>query len=249
MKKNISFIGFLSVIFILSSCVQKNQTDKAEHIVDSIRIPSDNFQIDTIREDITEETANIKYSKKEIDSIMGILNERIPASPFTHNIESWWVAEPENKIYVGMIVMNNEKINTFKKQILNSPAIIFKETIIKKPEEPICTSCGFTMIAEPDNYNLPVKTINVRIDNNTVKEGNTGDYFYMEYYNGDEWETVRLNYIFNSIGHPLYAHESRSFTINLQPETYNYKAGKYRIYKRINTENKNYLLMAAFTLS
>lgn len=76
----------------------------------------------------------------------------------------------------------------------------------------------------------------------------TGEYFYLEFYDGSDWKKVPLNYFFNSIGYSIKANETVIYKINIQPKAYKYKAGKYRIFKQVLVDKKNYSLIAEFSL-
>lgn len=239
-------ICFLVIIF---SCCSKLSTppsdgEKADTVTAEVKYAE--LRSDSIVETQTE--SDHKYSLKELNKLMDYLNGKIDKSPVKHNVQAWAVDELEKRIEVQLIVCNAEKIAEFMKQVSNSPAIIFSEVISHRPSGELCGSCGFVMVASPNVYKLPVEKINVKITNNTEAEGLTGEYFYMEYYNGNDWEKVPLNSFFNSIGYPIEASQTRNLIVNIQPDTYQYKSGKYRIFKTISVNKKDYSLIAEFRL-
>jgi len=192
-------------------------------------------------------TEQINYSEEELNVIMDSLAKIIKPelSPY-YNITGLGVLN--GYIEVSLIDSTMQKINEFRKYIMNLPAIRFRQAIAEKPKNKECISCGFDIAAVPAEYTLPTESIKITIKNNLQEEGVTGDGFFIEYLENEEWKPVRLNYNFNSIGYPILPGNSKTFTIDLQTKTYNYKPGKYRIYKTISINKTQYSLIADFNL-
>lgn len=245
------FVNILSSLFLLASlgsCSSPSSTHTDENksdvkVSDTIRVQEAG---DSIKEVITG--SKRQFTSKELPELMDYLNEQIEKTPIKYNVQAWALMEVEKQIKVQLIVCNEKTINEFKKYVIDSPFIIFKEVESHRPTEEVCESCGFKMIASPAVYKLPVRDISVKISNNTKEEGMTGEYFYIEYYSETNWEKVPLNSFFNSLGYPVEAHQIRVFSVNIQPEVYDYKAGKYRVYKRIIIDKKTYALISEFRI-
>lgn len=244
------FYVILSALFILYGCKPSNKKqDDSTSFRKASREPAvqDEELTDSIRA-IEFDNKGRKYSAKELSKIMDTLNVRIDKSILKHNIQMWAISESENRIEVMLIGGNQEKIATFKSTVMNSPAIIFTEEDSSRPTEEVCNSCGLSMVVAPAVYKLPIKEIEVQMTNTTNKEVITGEYFYLEFYDGSDWKKVPLNYFFNSLGYMIEANEIKTYKVNIQPKAYKYKAGKYRIFKKVSVGKKNYNLVAEFNL-
>lgn len=245
------FLFVFALFFFLIGCKQKLTESKQDLVVIN-ELDSSDCQMRglCLKEIITDSIADkflsiTDLTLKESSELMDVLYERINASPVKHNLSMWYVVE--NRVHVNLIDCTEVKVAEFEKQIIRSPAIVFEESAIPTPP-PICDTCGFTMSTNAANYFLPVDTIEVTIRNENTFEGMTGSSFLIEYYEKGAWRGVPLNYLFNSIGYDIYAKQSASFTIDLQPLTYDYKGGRYRVYKKVFAGDKDFSVVAYFTI-
>lgn len=237
------FLNLFLVLIFLTGCKQKNNNDNM-----SGNNAAEN-QIEILSEDKVEIIDDeSKFTNKELTLIMDSLNNILETTSIRHNLQSWWVDESKNRVVVNMIVCNKEKIEEFKKYVMNSSAILFEEVEVVKPEGIVCDGCGLEMKVIPHNLKLPVSKIKVKITNNNEEDAMTGELFFIEHFDGDNWVGVPLNYSFNSIGYIMKARKSWEIEINLQPQTYNYKQGKYRIYKQVSYNKEDYILTAEFII-
>ena len=237
------FLHILLLLILVTGCNQKNNSD------DASREKSLDNLIENPQEDGAEFIDNeSKFTDKELTRIMDSLNNIIGMTSVRHNLQSWWVDESKNRVIVNMIVCNKEKIAEFKQSVMNSPAILFEEVEDVKPEGIICDSCGFGMKVLPHKLKLPVSKLKIKITNNNEGEGMTGELFFIERFDGNNWKAVPLNYTFNSIGYMMKARKTWEIGVNLQPEVYDYKEGKYRIYKQVLYNKEHYILTAEFII-
>lgn len=158
------------------------------------------------------------------------------------------ILENPNRVVVTLADPDTEHINDFKKNILDSPAIVFEKSVYQKPKGDYCDSCNVEMKVVPNNISLPVDRIRIFIINNTDSEIITGEQFYLEYFQSGEWVLVKLIYNFNSIAFLVDAGDSLFIKTNLQPKTHQYVAGKYRIYKTVRIKDKTYVLSSDFEI-
>jgi len=75
-----------------------------------------------------------KYSFKTLTEIMDILNaykQTKPDDPVSSNFNSYEILDNQNKIVVNLDEYNQEQVDAFKTQVLDSPAIEFKKAVGK----------------------------------------------------------------------------------------------------------------------
>jgi len=244
------YILILCTLFLLCTNCKRNNRISADAEENGFPAKSINDTIQgTSPEADSVVSSDYKFTGESLEEIMDFLNKRIKETLVRHNVPGWGVIDSENRIYVDMIVYNEEKIAEFRKYVMDSPIIVFREIKNRRPEGEDCETCGFKIVASPNTYRKPLSKINVNISNdNDTGEGVSGEYFFIEYLNSGKWETVPLNYSHNSIGYPVEAGKSRNIEVNLQPETYDYKAGSYRVYKTVSYNGKSYVLIAGFII-
>lgn len=95
-------------------------------------------------------------------------------------------------------------------------------------------------------------TIVVSILNGTSQEVTTGEYYEVERFIDEEdfkgWQKLPLDMFFIDIAYILQAGESKDFQILLNPESYKYESGKYRICKKASTEKGQHDLFFNFEI-
>ncbi len=101
--------------------------------IKDIDISQDKFQksIDTELgiNDFTVKSA--MYSYNELNSVMDMLNSYKSNNPddiVANNFNIYWLSDRENTIVVELDEMNEEQISLFKKAVIDSPIITFKES-------------------------------------------------------------------------------------------------------------------------
>lgn len=90
------------------------------------------------------------------------------------------------------------------------------------------------MIVEPSNMKLSLMgKVKLAVKNNTSESLSLGQQFSIEFYNGKNWEMLPVtdHILFEDIAYVISPGETKELTINLKPKSFNYKSGRYRIYK------------------
>lgn len=95
----------------------------------------------------------------------------------------------------------------------------------------------------------------VLMTNNTNEKITTGEHYFIEHFNGDEW--IKLPFFneiaFHDVGYQLSPSESKEFYVNLYSNKYTYETGQYRVVKYYlkrdyqQTKTENYIY-APFTI-
>ena len=78
------------------------------------------------------------YSYNELNSVMDTLNAfklNNPDDPIANNFNIYWLSDKDNQIIVELDEMNEAQIERFKKNVIDSPMIIFKESSGKPVKE------------------------------------------------------------------------------------------------------------------
>jgi len=91
------------------------------------------------------------------------------------------------------------------------------------------------MTSRRDTYPSSINEIYVTIENNTLVEYYANLAYTIEYLNGSIWDKVPLNFAVNYPLGLLPPGESGEFTIYLYHKQYNYKPGRYRICKTVES--------------
>ncbi|MDR2954187.1 MAG: hypothetical protein LBV43_03815 [Prevotella sp.] len=249
MKQVLEFIFLLCILLTLNSCKQSTSksSDTVETGSESVIDATDNILLEDTTE-LQQYDPDRKFSIKELTEVMDTLNSRMGETPMKYSTSAWALDEGKNRVVVYLINYNKENINKFRREVIDTPAILFVEVKINKPHHPVCDTCGFSMTVRPEVYKRPVTKINVVIDNKSKSKLMGGEDFFIEYSDNGSWYPVRLNYTFNSLGYIIEKNASRDFEINIQPEIYDYKPGKYKIYKTVSQDGEHYNLIAEFEI-
>ena len=94
---------------------------------------------------------------------------------------------------------------------------------------------------------LPLDSITVEIVNNTESTCITGEAYTIEQRVNDVWTILPIKprkdgavYAFNDIGYELAPHNSRLFTIHVEPDKYDFERGReYRIVKELSKSRQS----------
>jgi hypothetical protein len=92
-----------------------------------------------------------------------------------------------------------------------------------------------TMYFKSGKIPLGSENITLVIKNNTSTAFSYGSYFTMDYFNGKEWESFELKYLFTMEGYVIKPRTTKEMDVWLAPDLHSYKAGKYRITKSFST--------------
>lgn len=88
------------------------------------------------------------------------------------------------------------------------------------------------------------------IVNNSKERVTTEDFFFVQYSNDETWEKVKAfdKVVFNDMAYIVGPGGSKEFQLNLTPNQYKYKLGKYRISKKVIVEKKEKVLNTNFVV-
>lgn len=126
---------------------------------------------------------------------------------------------------------------------LNNPEQEIPVTVMENQNaEPV------TIWMETTTYPLGTKKVTVSVSNHTQSELYADEYYYIERFNGTDWNQIPLNLYFIDIAYILKPLESRDFSIGLHPDEYNYTPGRYRVSKTVNAQDQKMDLTAEFNL-
>lgn len=137
--------------------------------------------------------------------------------------------EEEKNLIINPVVSNNSKVGDN----------ISKNGIEMTTEAIDINSDNFDKLGE----------LEVVISNNTLSNIYADRYYSVEYYNGNSWAKVPLDFGVKDIQVILPPDSAENFSINIHPTQYDYKPGKYRICKTVvDEEGKKHNLTAEFTI-
>lgn len=156
-------------------------------------------------------------------------------------------------VSVKLIMYDEEHIRDFKTYAMNSPWVVLSKVTGYYPQGVVCRDTNmFVMKVSPNVYPDTVSQIEISISNRTSEEAMAGTDYYVEYYNGIQWDWLPQGGIFTALGLPVSPKQTRDgFTACLDPHIHKNKPGHYRVTKTISTMDirKNYVLTASFYLS
>jgi hypothetical protein len=92
---------------------------------------------------------------------------------------------------------------------------------------------SITLQITPQEVPLQSGTFKLAIKNNSSKTIEYGTNFILAYWNKNEWQQVKLNFVFTDILLIQDPHTTKEVNENLMPELHNFKAGRYRYIKEI----------------
>jgi hypothetical protein len=155
----------------------------------------------------------------------------------------------QNTNYKNNGKQNNVKVNIWPNLTENTP--ITKRTSVssnKNCNGSEARKMNIAMKTELDSYPKTIDTLTVVITNKNGFKCNTGKGYNIDYYNGSTWGKIPLQFLVNDIMIILLPQESKEFKINLYPEQYQYKSGKYRIYKTVYSFGGKHNIYAQFNI-
>lgn len=104
------------------------------------------------------------------------------------------------------------------------------------------------MTAAQPTYALSTQQVTVTLTNNTRQEVTTGYHYSIDRQTGNGWENIPLNIAFIEVAIILQPGEAHDFEIDLHHSEHSYTAGRYRVVKRVSTQEESHDLSAEFRL-
>lgn len=136
----------------------------------------------------------------------------------------------------------NKKESTVNSQYSNENGSIFKtskSTIVNQNNPHNDSQVEISMTSKRDTYPVSIWEVYVTIENNTPYEYNTSLGYTIEYLRGSVWHKIPLSFAVNYPLGLLLPGESVEFTIYLYNKQYNYKPGRYRVCKTVESSSKD----------
>lgn len=255
---------FFATSCLLYGCHLKNRGQDATiaEKTDSLSTKQPDASLMTTHDLDTSSTLSVStkdWEAKDIrDSIERFMKvERSTLPPHLQriqkNINALW--NTDSIIFLTLITTDTEHLQAFKKYVFDSPLIQIAGGSPKAPQGIILNDSSlFQMKVLPNVYPTSTHQIEITITNHSDREGMAGEDQFIEYFDGRQWIGLPQNNIFNLIGYPIAAGETRSgFIARLLPDLKKNAPGLYRVYKRVNIgkgkDLVEYILTAPFYLS
>ena len=143
-------------------------------------------------------------------------------------------------LLIAVVCGLNYRVQDDKKSASKLPLLETSELTLAKQNDPSNGSeRKISMRSRQEAYTTSIKEIYVTIENNTLVDYNTDLGYTVEYFNGSSWDKVPLSFPINLPLVFLRPGESEEFNVYLYPEQYNYKPGRYRIFKTVESSSKD----------
>jgi hypothetical protein len=197
-----------------------------------------------------------KYSFKTLTKNMDELNAFVlnkANDSVIGNINAFCLREDKNRIEMELGEYTEEKIQEFKSKVMNSPAIVFKKSAGRNQDSsPLKKDTSLKELVlsiEPKIFtSRNIGTAKVVLTNNTKDQILTGDHYFVERYDGKIWKKLKFfdGLAFYDIGYRVTPLNSKEFIVNLNPVSYNYAPGRYRVVKDVYVSRKKNFVTAEF---
>lgn len=148
----------------------------------------------------------------------------------------------------GRYRITKEILTADKKELLLSTQFrVFEADIDRLPSATTANLSKFeslqdslAMKVSPSVFALPdVNKAKVYLTNKSSYHLTAGDYYLIEYLNGDVWEKIIFkNVVYNDMAYGLDRRSPLQLDVYLYPAMHEYKRGKYRISKSLELRNK-----------
>lgn len=197
-------------------------------------------------------TSTKRYSQKELDRIMRILDNKFQPNdktPALQNIIGF--GQGANSINVMLRWNTKEKQQEFRKQIYNSYAIKFEGKLdpIIDNKKGVSSFQGISIKAEKPFYPLNSTEVRFTITNHSGKNFRYGKSYYITGQGTDgNWFRLPSEGFFDALALGLKSGQSATLTAHLYPNILPNKPGTYRFFQKETVDGKEVLFMATFVL-
>lgn len=88
------------------------------------------------------------------------------------------------------------------------------------------------------------------VTNNKREQITTGKLYFVEFYDGTNWKNLKFfdDMVFTDIGYEIKPSNSKEFIVDLNPVSYNYAPGRYRVGKVAYASTKKATITTELTV-